>query len=244
MAEMLRTQAVSEGAGNVLHALDAAERSVMEEEGGERRERKWCQRFHSKKEGEGPRERWRRVEELTREFEEVAGMYGRIIISELGLPGEQKTVKAASVGGVAGGDKFIVEDILFKFSKDVELAPGMWLYGGSHGANVVAAQKASGNELRALEAVHDAGTELRVPLMTVVDFAGWRLTAQALVPIDGESLVYGSGDAGWKVADGRGCGAELVGEVEKIARVHSLALHSVREVSSGEEKELWTAADV
>jgi len=39
---------------------------------------------------------------------------GMIIINEVNLPPEKKTVKPADLGGVAGGTKFIVANILFK----------------------------------------------------------------------------------------------------------------------------------
>jgi hypothetical protein len=38
--------------------------------------------------------------------------------TECHLPFEQKTLKPVSVGGVAGGEKYIVSGILFKFAID------------------------------------------------------------------------------------------------------------------------------
>ena len=55
----------------------------------------------------------------------AAEAYGRIIISEMCLPDEDKTIKPTALGGIAGGQKFIVQDILFKFAVDFE-----GLYGG------------------------------------------------------------------------------------------------------------------
>jgi hypothetical protein len=43
-------------------------------------------------------------------------LQGKIIIGELGLPIPQKTIKPVTVGGRAGGDKYIVLNILFKVS--------------------------------------------------------------------------------------------------------------------------------
>lgn len=40
--------------------------------------------------------------------------YGRIIISELYLPPEQRTIRPSQLGGVAGGVKYLVNNILFK----------------------------------------------------------------------------------------------------------------------------------
>lgn len=44
--------------------------------------------------------------------------YGKIIIAERFLKPEYKTIKPTSVGGIAGGEKFIVNSVLFKFSID------------------------------------------------------------------------------------------------------------------------------
>lgn len=40
--------------------------------------------------------------------------YGKIIISEKYLPSYKKTIKPSTIGGVAGGAKFVIRDILFK----------------------------------------------------------------------------------------------------------------------------------
>jgi len=42
---------------------------------------------------------------------------GMIIINKVNLPPEKKTVKPTNLGGVAGGTKFIVNNILFKVGK-------------------------------------------------------------------------------------------------------------------------------
>jgi hypothetical protein len=50
------------------------------------------------------------------------------------------------LGGIAGGDKFLVNGILFKFAKDVLLNTGQWLYGSSE-ESVEKASKAAAHEL-------------------------------------------------------------------------------------------------
>jgi len=42
---------------------------------------------------------------------------GMIIINEVNLPPQEKTIKPVGVGGVAGGIKFIANGILFKVSQ-------------------------------------------------------------------------------------------------------------------------------
>lgn len=57
---------------------------------------------------------------LIEDFILAARTFGGIIISEAHLPAEQKTIKpTSSLGGVIGGEKFLVHGILFKFSSDV-----------------------------------------------------------------------------------------------------------------------------
>lgn len=48
----------------------------------------------------------------------------------------------------AGGEKYKVRGILFKFARDAEVRPGFWLYGGSAGAMDELAGKAAAHELR------------------------------------------------------------------------------------------------
>ena len=55
---------------------------------------------------------------LTEDFVHTAKKYGKIIISEHFLPDNKKTIRPCQVGGTAGGDKYIVHNILFKFAID------------------------------------------------------------------------------------------------------------------------------
>jgi hypothetical protein len=42
-------------------------------------------------------------------------MYAKILIGEACLPDAQKSIKPIDLGGVAGGTKYVVQDILFKY---------------------------------------------------------------------------------------------------------------------------------
>ncbi len=53
------------------------------------------------------------LERLARDFTETARTYGRVIISELHLPVEAKTVRPINVGGVLGGSKFVGKESFF-----------------------------------------------------------------------------------------------------------------------------------
>lgn len=68
----------------------------------------------------------------------TAQTYGRVIISELSVPIQNKTIKPTSIGGAAGGEKYIVNGILFKFALDFN-----GIYGGDENA-----AKAAGHDLK------------------------------------------------------------------------------------------------
>jgi len=77
-------------------------------------------------------------------------------------------------GGVAGGAKFFHDDIFFKFPVDVNN-----LYGGEEGL-----MKACGHELKGLMSYIDCRIRgLCFPLMVIVDFRGWRLIAESVLPL-------------------------------------------------------------
>ncbi len=77
------------------------------------------------------------------------------------------------------------------------------MYGGD-GPDVGRANKASGHELKSLDAICNAAlelgiTRLNVPLMALIDHRGFRLVALALLPIGKDTLVLGSNDGGTTV---------------------------------------------
>jgi hypothetical protein len=56
-------------------------------------------------------EKLRKYDELTAvftEFVSIAQTYGEVIVSEIDAPAQHKTLRSVSVGGIAGGSKFIV----------------------------------------------------------------------------------------------------------------------------------------
>ena len=59
-------------------------------------------------------------------------------------------------------------------------------------------QQVAGHELKGLKAYFSLGmTDIRVPIMALVDYRGFRLIAMSVLPVSGNSLVYGSKDAGY-----------------------------------------------
>lgn len=83
----------------------------------------------------------------------------------------------------AGGEKYIVRGILFKFAVD------SGIFAGNH----VAAAKVAGRELTSILSVWNKAIRgLSVPLMCLVDYKGFRLVAMSVLPIGKDTIVYGS----------------------------------------------------
>ncbi|PRP86402.1 hypothetical protein PROFUN_05321 [Planoprotostelium fungivorum] len=135
---------------------------------------------------------------VAQEFADTATIYAKIIISEFQLPLERKTIKPIDIGGLAGGTKYRVQNIFYKFAFDSLLSadPPVWMY-GNHQADHRAAAKAAKNELRGLEAHSSCLIEgLSYPMMASVGYKGYTVLAMAILPIDKTTLVYGSDDGG------------------------------------------------
>ena len=85
----------------------------------------------------------------------------------------------------------IVNNVLFKFAVDSE---------GMYANDDTSAAKVASQELKGLMAYTSLGIrELYVPLMAIVDFMGFRVTAMSLLPIGSDTIVYGTCDAGVSV---------------------------------------------
>ena len=150
---------------------------------------------------------------LVEDFLETARHYGRIIVSEVFIPTKEKTIKPVSVGGVIGGEKFIVGNILYKFAIDVGV------FGGDHAS----AAKVAGLELQGLRAYHSTQTNgLHFPLMAMIDKKGFRLIASALLPL--KELIYGSNDAAFTIHRDN---ADMNKLVEKASAALNVKPHKV-----------------
>ena len=55
---------------------------------------------------------------LSEDFIHASRTVGKIIISEVYVPVKKKTIKPSTMGGRAGGEKYVVHNILFKFAVD------------------------------------------------------------------------------------------------------------------------------
>jgi hypothetical protein len=132
---------------------------------------------------------YRNLMKLSQDFVNTSTMFGKIIISEKGIDNDKKTIKPINIGGVAGGEKYIVGGILFKFATDKYK-----IFGG----NIHNAQKVALNELKGLQHFFWRGIQvgLHFPLMCIIDYLGHRLIASSFLPIDNTTICYGCNNAG------------------------------------------------
>lgn len=159
------------------------------------------------------------ISTLNNNFVSMAKQLGKIIISEAFLPDEVKTIKPYSLGGVAGGCKYLYNGILFKLQND-------WkgIYKSDHNA-----MKSGSLELKGLMRYYGF-KHIHVPLMAIIDFRGYRLLAESKLPIGPDTLEYGSADAGITVKDGSSC-PELRDLMKTVGTALNLAGHYVGSVS-------------
>lgn len=170
---------------------------------------------------------WEKLYQLGSDFVMKATTFGRMIIEEYDLPNNLKAIKKVSVGGVAGGDKFIIHDILFKFCVDPQPEPGFWIYGMDK-ADHTKAFKSFGQELLGANAVSSYGTWLKTPLMAIIDFRGRRLMASSLIPKNDNTLVYGSSDGGKTV---KASDKTVNQKMAQIGKDFNLQPHNLKGVS-------------
>lgn len=182
-------------------------------------------------------EKWNRLSQLARDFVYCSKTYGKIIISEYYLPDKQMTIKPlrSPDAGQAGGRKYLCSRIFFKFALDTRLLTtdengnktmsDKWMYGGSSGPDDYAAMKAAKNEILGLLSFYNTNTKgLHYPLMSVIDYRGFRLIALSILPISKRTLVYGSSDGGRTVhADI----AQLNQKMKEVARNLNIKGHRV-----------------
>jgi len=163
-------------------------------------------------------------------FIDAATWYGKIIISERYLPAEHKTIKpSADLGGIAGGEKYIVHNIIFKFCTD-----HVGLFGSDH-----TSQKLASLELKGLIHMFNHGSKvgLCVPMMTVLDYKGFKLIAMSRLPVKGnQTLVYGSRDAGVTILND----AQFSEKLRAIGQELGLKPHKVKPaVHMGGSGDAW-----
>jgi len=163
-----------------------------------------------------------KLADLYHNFIDTATLYGKIIISERYLPIEQKTIKPSSeLGGIAGGEKYIVHNIIFKFCTD-----HVGLFGSDHNS-----QKLASHELKGLIHSFNHGSRIGLcfPMMTAIDYKGFKVIAMSRLPIRGnETLVWGSRDAAATIL----CEPNYRDKLKLIGMELGLKAHKVRPLQS------------
>ncbi|KAF2076806.1 hypothetical protein CYY_001883 [Polysphondylium violaceum] len=187
-------------------------------------ENNWNEIFQDTLDLPDSEEKFRKLSNIANDFVYCADTFGKIIISELHLPEDLKTIKPLALGGVAGGLKFKCHDIIFKFVVDTELIPGHWMYGGAKRSDEKA-QKSAGHEIKGLNHFMELSSNtLRFPLMATIDYRGYRILAISSLPINKKTIVYGSCDGGQTVHDSDPI---INKEMERIANILNLRGHQV-----------------
>lgn len=120
---------------------------------------------------------------------------------------------------------------MYKFALDTR-----GLYGGDENA-----MKAAGHELKGLQAMYQGGIALNLnfPLMAVIDYRGYRVVAEALLPISKETIIYGSSDAGNTVHNSDPIFND---KMAQIAALLNLKGHLVGPVN--DQKKIYGPADI
>lgn len=153
---------------------------------------------------------------LYQNFIDTATMYGKILISERYLPEECRTFKSCNIGGIAGGEKFLVQNILFKICTD---------HYGVFGGDEYYAHKLASHELKGLINIFNYGSKfgIHVPMMCVLMYKGFHMIAMSVLPINDSTLSYGSKDAGDTVYDD----PVFCSKLKQVAEGLGLKLHRV-----------------
>jgi hypothetical protein len=137
------------------------------------------------------------------------------------MHGEVKPVAVNELLG-NGGSKYYYKDIVFRSALH-------WEALGEDSGDGDFAFKICGNELRALENLQGKIQNLRIPMACIVDYFGARFLATSSLPVDHDTLVYGSSTDGLTIERN----SDADGMAEKIAEVFHLKEHAVKEGISG-----------
>ncbi|EGC35315.1 hypothetical protein DICPUDRAFT_152393 [Dictyostelium purpureum] len=200
----------------------------------------WNGEFQNLLQQPNSEQKFRKLSHLAKDFVFTAKSYATIIINELCVPLELKTIKPVDVGGFAGGLKYHCQGILFKFAMDTMLNNDCWMYGGDNARDDYAA-KAASNELKGLISYYMAGVKgLNYPLMALIDYKGFRLIALSVLPISNETIKYGSSDSGSIVHSNI---PDLNEKMKEAGKKLNLKAHHVGSVS-GFTKELTSPGDI
>eukprot|EP01088_Endostelium_zonatum_P013026 TRINITY_DN2737_c0_g1_i2.p1 TRINITY_DN2737_c0_g1~~TRINITY_DN2737_c0_g1_i2.p1 ORF type:complete len:1264 (+),score=298.63 TRINITY_DN2737_c0_g1_i2:79-3870(+) len=170
---------------------------------------------------EEQKQRVKDLNSLSESFVRAATPIVKQIVEEVTKKNDEKMIKSVDVGGIAGGEKFIKDNLFIKFAKDDET---YHLYGGDEFA-----QKSAGHELKSLNSLISCNiANLHFPLMAMIDYLGYRVVVISKLPVTKNTLRYGSADAGKHIKND-----EIIGRwMKQAARTLNIKPHSIVEGSS------------
>jgi len=179
--------------------------------------------------------------QLTQDMDREIAETARQILFESTLERSQKTHKPCG-GGIAGGEKFIVNGIFYKLAVDTAIGGGKYLYGGEKpnqhlAAKSFNAERRFANQMfKAMYTMNLEGAIL-TPLFIQTSFAGHTLLAMPLLPLQDAKLVYGSCDGGQSVyADDE--------YANSVMEVLGQSLHLAQHRVANTDKALFVGGDV
>ena len=140
---------------------------------------------------------YKQLDNLATEFATTAKLYGKTIISELNLPPDQRTIQELKGYGCAGGYKYCVGRIFFKFPMDgnhhrsTEDGNIRYMFSGTQEPDNSLSMKTANAELRGNIALHRVFNRLNLrseilvvlPLMVLLSYRGYRLIASSYFDI-------------------------------------------------------------
>ena len=132
------------------------------------------------------------------DFAATASKYAVLLIAESHLPLTQRTyTPLLAAGGLAGGLKYLIHGILFKFALNVSgiySSDAEACTAAGHeikGMNALQCAVVSTDTSKYYKATRDELTPLHFPLQIVIDFLGHRLIATSLLPTSHDTLKAG-----------------------------------------------------
>lgn len=142
---------------------------------------------------------------LTKDFVHLAELYGKIIISEKELPDEYKTILPLDTDIHVAGTKYVKRGIMFKFCK----AEHTHLENSDDLFSKVLSHEFKG----LLSFMNNCYTGIHFPLMALIDYRGYRISAMTILPISRSTLVYGSLDQGNSIIKSDNLATSMIEEI-------------------------------
>ncbi|EFA79915.1 hypothetical protein PPL_06735 [Heterostelium album PN500] len=150
----------------------------------------------------------------------TAKKYVKALVQEVHIAPELKSIKPFEAGGFAGGEKFRIDNMFIKFA----LNPHQ-IYERNNPVSYFA-NKAAGHELKSINALVSCGVpNLHFPLMCLLNYRGFRLIVISELPINSNTLVFGSSNAGETIKENDTVFKMMV----KIGEILNLKTHLVEE---------------